>query len=131
MKHSFTQRIIYRDTDAEGVVYYANYLAFFERGRTEFFTQLGVSLRKLKEEQDLVFAITDVECHYKAPARYEDDVTVTTEIADVTKTRIAFRQEVLRGTTLLVTARISACAIKLATFKPGPIPEQVAALLNH
>jgi len=91
MKHSFNYRVIYKDTDAEGVVYYANYFGFFERGRTELMRQMRVDFKKLREEEKLVFTITKVECHYLAPAIYDDENTVTTEIAEKGKARIIFK----------------------------------------
>lgn len=122
MKHSFKQRIIYADTDAEGVVYYANYLKFFERGRMELLREAGVSIKKLKEEKRMLFAISKVECEYKAPALLDDEITVETEIEDKTAATIVFRQRALRGSKLLVSAKITACAIDLKKFKPVRLP---------
>lgn len=123
MKHSFNYRVIYKDTDAEGVVYYANYLGFFEQGRTELLRQMGVDLKKLRDEEKIVFTITKVECDYVAPALYDDEITVTTEIASKTKARVVFKQEVLRGEKVLVRANIDACAVSLKTFKPQRLPD--------
>lgn len=123
MKHEFKQKIYYRDTDAEGVVYYANYLCFFEEGRTELLKKMKVSLRKLRDEEGIVFAIIRVECDYKAPAVYGDEITVTTQIVEKTAARLTFHQEVLRGKELLVAARITGCAIDLKTFKPVKLPK--------
>ena len=125
MKHEFKCRVIYRDTDAEGVVYYANYLGFFERGRTELLRKTGVSLRRLKEEEGVLFTIVKVECDYKAPALYDDEITVRTEIEETTSARIVFKQEALREDQVLVSARITACAISLKGFKPVRLPERI------
>jgi len=125
MKSSFNYRVLYRDTDAEGVVYYANYLGFFERGRTELLREMGIDLKKLRDEEKIVFTITKVECDYLAPAMYDDEITVTTEIASKTKARVIFKQEVLRGETLLVSGKIEACAVSLKTFKPQRLPRQL------
>ena len=122
MKHSFNYRVIYKDTDAEGVVYYANYLGFFERGRAELLRQMGIDFKKLKTAENIVFTINRVECDYLAPALYDDEVTVTTEIESKTKARVIFKQEVLRGEALLVSAKIEACAVSLKTFKPQRLP---------
>ena len=122
MKHSFNYRVIYKDTDAEGVVYYANYLGFFERGRGELLRKMGIDLKKLKEEEKVVFTITKVECDYISPAMYDDEIAVTTEIASKTKARVVFKQEVLRRDEVLVTAMITACAVSLETFKPQRLP---------
>ena len=125
MKSSFNYRVLYRDTDAEGVVYYANYLGFFERGRTELLREMGIDLKKLRDEEKIVFTITKVECDYLAPAMYDDEITVTTEIASKTKARVIFKQEVLRGETLLVSGKIEACAVSLENFKPQRLPRQI------
>ena len=125
MKHEFKYKPIYKDTDAEGVVYYANYLGFFEQGRTELLEKLGVDLKKIKEEQDIVFAINRVECDYKAPALLYDELTITTEIGSTTAARIIFKQQVKRGDQLLVSAKITACGISLKDFKPVRLPKDL------
>jgi acyl-CoA thioester hydrolase len=123
MKHQFKQRIIYADTDAEGVVYYANYLKFFERGRMEYLRTVGVSIKELKEKKGILFAISKVECDYKAPALLDDEITVETEIEEKTAATIIFKQKVLRKEKVLVSAKITACAIRLKDFRPMKIPE--------
>ena len=128
MKHQFKQRIIYADTDAEGVVYYANYLKFFERGRMEYLRQAGVSIIKLKEEKGILFAISKVECDYKAPALFDDEVTVETAVDRTTGVTVIFDQKVLRGEQLLVEAKITACAIDAKGFRPIKLPKE---FLSH
>jgi len=130
MKHEFKQRIIYKDTDAEGVVYYANYLGFFERGRMELLREMGVSLKDLSKQKGIAFTITRVECDYHAPALLDDEIMVTTEIETATSATILFKQEVLKGDKALVTAKITACAISLKTFKPMRLPQELASLLE-
>jgi acyl-CoA thioester hydrolase len=122
MKHSFNQRIIYADTDAEGVVYYANYLKFFERGRMELLRGMGVSIVELKEKENILFAISKVECEYKAPAVLDDEITVETEIEGKTAATILFGQKVLKDGKLLVIAKITACAIDSKSFRPVKVP---------
>lgn len=126
MKHEFKHRVIYQDTDAEGVVYYANYLGFFERGRTELLRSKGVSLTEMKEKQGILFAISEVACKYHSPALYDDEIAVTTKIEETTKARVIFKQEVLRGEALLVSARITACALDTKSFKPLRLPAKLA-----
>jgi acyl-CoA thioester hydrolase len=128
MKHHFNYRVIYRDTDAEGVVYYANYLGFFERGRVELLEKMKVDLKEVKDKEGIVFAITRVECDYRSPAVIFDEITVSTEIQEASPARIIFRQEVLRGKDTLVSAIITACALSLKDFKPTRLPSQLAAL---
>ncbi len=129
MKHSFAYRVIYQDTDAEGVVYYANYLGYFERGRTELLRQKGLNLKEIKAKTGIVFAISNVNCDYKAPALYDDELEITTEIRDVSAVRIVFKQEVRRGQQLLVSAEVTACSIDLKSFRPARIPAEVVKLL--
>jgi acyl-CoA thioester hydrolase len=129
MKHQFTQRVIYQDTDAEGVVYYANYLGFFERGRTELLRQLGVSLKEIKAKDGIVFAISNVNCDYKAPALYDDELEIMTEICETSAVRMVFKQEVYRGKQLLVSAKVTACSLNLKSFRPVRIPNAVSKLL--
>lgn len=129
MKHQYTYRVIYQDTDAEGVVYYANYLGFFERGRAELLRRKGVSLKEIKAKEGIVFAIINVNCDYKAPALYDEELTITTEIVEKTAARIIFKQEVYRGEELLTTARVTACSINLKSFRPVRIPEEIVKLL--
>jgi acyl-CoA thioester hydrolase len=130
VKNSFKQRIIYQDTDAEGVVYYANYLGYFERGRMELMRQMGIPPKRLKEEKGVVFAITKVECNYHAPALLDDEVTVETQIIGNTLATITFDQRVLRGDKVLVSARIDSCAINMESFKPTRIPDELLEKLK-
>ena len=125
MKHQFKHRVIYQDTDAEGVVYYANYLGYFERGRTELLRSMGVSLTEMKEKHNILFAISEVNCKYHSPALYDDEITITTEIEEITKARIIFKQVALRGKDLLVSARITACALDAKSFKPLRLPQEI------
>ncbi len=131
MKFEFKHRVLYQDTDAEGVVYYANYLGYFERGRTELLRQMGIHLKDLKEKHSIIFAITRVECDYRSPALYEDEVTVATKIEEVSAATIAFRQEVLRGDRVLVSARVTACAVGTKNLKPIRLPESLRQLAAH
>lgn len=125
MKHQFKQRIIYKDTDAAGVVYYANYLKFFEQGRTELLRNKGISIKETKEKQGVIFAVTRVECDYLAPALHEDEITVTTEIEKATKARLIFKQEVLRAGQVLVSALVTVCSLSAKDLKPTRLPFQI------
>lgn len=126
MKHQFKHRVIYQDTDAEGVVYYANYLGFFERGRTELLRQAGISLNELKEKEGILFAVIRVECDYRSPALYDDEVTVRTEIESSSGVRMTFMQEVLRAGDILVSAKITVCSLGAKDFKPVKLPKALS-----
>ena len=125
MKNKISFRVIYKDTDAEGVVYYANYLGWLEAGRTELIRDLGLSLSELKKKENIVFAIKDIFCEYFKPAVYDDEVVVETEISEVKPVRIIFDQKIIRkkDSELLTKAKVTSFAIDIKTFKPLPIPE--------
>jgi len=125
MKSTFTHRVIYQDTDAEGVVYYANYLGLFERGRTEYIRNLGISVKEIKEKKQIVFAVVKADCQYHSPAFYDDVLTVTTEVEELTAATIVFQQTAARGEKLLVSARISLCALNCQNFRPVRLPQEL------
>jgi len=119
-------RIYWEDTDAGGVVYYANYLKFMERARSEWLRSLGVEQAELLRTQGLLFAIVRVEADYRRPARYGDLLQVTCAIAEHSRTSLTFVQEVYRGDLsgeLLLNGRVRAVCLDAATFKPRPIPD--------
>lgn len=123
MKNHIVLRPIYKDTDAEGVVYYGNYLGYFESGRTEFIRELGISLKEMKQK-GVVFAVEHVDCSYNAPAFYDDELLVETEIEKITGARLVFLQKVLRDNKTLVSARITLFALDIKTFRPLRIPAE-------
>lgn len=99
-------RVYYEDTDLAGIVYYANYLKFIERARTEWVRSLGVDQGALKREEGIVFAVRRVEADYLKPARFDDELTVTTALVEVGGARIVLDQAVLRGAERLFAARV-------------------------
>jgi acyl-CoA thioester hydrolase len=94
--HTLSVRVYYEDTDLAGIVYYANYLKFIERGRSEWVRALGVDQVALRAEKGIVFAVRRVEADYLRPARFGDDLTVTTRLREIGGARIVVEQEVLR-----------------------------------
>ncbi len=127
MKSTLTFRVIYRDTDAEGVVYYANYLAWLEAGRTELIRTLGFSLTELKKKHNLVFAVKDIFCEYFSPAVYDDEIIVETRIGELKPVRVIFEQKILRksDSKVLAGAKVTAIPIDIKSFKPIRIPENL------
>jgi tol-pal system-associated acyl-CoA thioesterase len=89
-------RIYYEDTDSEGVVYYANYLKFLERGRTEFLRELGFDLEEIKNEFSLIFAVKSVNAEYMSPARLNDLILIKTQVKKYGKVSIEFDQMIIR-----------------------------------
>lgn len=124
--HRLTVRVWYEDTDMAGVVYYANYLKFIERGRSDWVRTLGIDQRALKEQQGLAFAVRRVEADYLAPARFDDLLTVETAIAEVTAARLIVEQRVLRDDTLLFTARVTLVMMTEAG-RPVRLPARLRA----
>ncbi|MEH6776149.1 MAG: tol-pal system-associated acyl-CoA thioesterase [Cereibacter changlensis] len=107
MSHSFFLRVYYEDTDLAGIVYYANYLKFIERARSEWVRGLGLDQRRLKAEEGLVFAVRRVEADYLRPALFDDALEVTTRLVAITGARLVLAQEVLRDGAALFTARVT------------------------
>ncbi len=116
-------RIYYEDTDAGGVVYYANYLKFMERARTEFFRDYGIDVVKYHEEGNF-FVVVHVDINYRHPARLGDIVTITTEIVEITNVTILLRHLVLRENTILVEARIKIAYIN-KKGRPQRLPQEL------
>lgn len=107
MTHSFVLRVYYEDTDLAGIVYYANYLKFIERARTEWVRGLGVDQVRLREDEGLVFAVRRVEADYLRPARFEDQLRVETTAVAVTGARIVLEQNIFRGTERVFAALVT------------------------
>lgn len=122
-------RIYYEDTDSGGVVYYANYLKYCERGRTEFLRHLGFNQHELMQ-QNFVFVVRKVTIDYKAPARLDDEITISTTIEKVKKVSIVFNQTIQRGSDTLIQAQVAIVCINGDTFKPTAIPEIILKQLK-
>ncbi len=129
MTHRLPVHVYYEDTDLAGIVYYANYLKFIERGRTEWVRGLGIDQRDLKAREGVVFAVKRLEADYRAPARFDDDLTVTTEPVQVTGARIVLRQEVERAGEVLFSAEVTLVALS-ETGHPVRLPANIRLLLH-
>jgi acyl-CoA thioester hydrolase len=108
--HVFTCRVYYEDTDLAGIVYYANYLKFIERARSEWVRTLGVDQVALKE-QGIVFAVRRVEADYISPAKFDDVLTIETEMVSKTAARLILDQSVLREGGELFRASVTLVAL--------------------
>ncbi|WP_341211993.1 tol-pal system-associated acyl-CoA thioesterase [uncultured Limimaricola sp.] len=111
MSHRFEVRVYYEDTDLAGIVYYANYLKFIERARTEWVRGLGIDQSRLKAEQGLVFAVRRVEADYLTPARFDDVLEVETRVEELGGARITLAQTVRRGDETCFAARVQLVAL--------------------
>jgi acyl-CoA thioester hydrolase len=128
----FPVRIYYEDTDCAGIVYYANYLRFLERGRTEFLRSLGHSQHQLMQE-GIAFAVRSVNAEYLKPARLDDLLDVVTTVESLGRAQLTFAQRILRDRELLLDAKIRVACIDPAAGRPMAMPrhihQQFAALL--
>ena len=131
MEHVTKVRVNYADTDAGGVVYYANYLRFFEIGRSEYLRDKGISLGGLMED-NLVFTVRTVSCEYISPAHYDDLLLIKTMVVGVEGIRITFGHEVLRDGSdeVLVEGRALLVPIDARRNKPVRIPPEVLSVLR-
>ncbi len=103
-------RVLYGDTDSGRVVYYATYLRWFEAGRAEYIRARGVTYREVEERLGLMLPVTEAHAEYRAPARYDDVVTVETRVGEVRRASVRFDYRILRGDELLVTGHtVHAC----------------------
>jgi acyl-CoA thioester hydrolase len=119
-------RVYYEDTDAAGVVYYANYLRFMERARTEWLASLGFTLTALELEHRAVFVVYRLDIEYRQPARLYDALEVTLAPAAIGKSRLVANQDVLRGEERLVSANVTLACLDPASWRPARIPAGVA-----
>ncbi len=126
--HKLTKKIYYHDTDCGGVVYYANYLKYFEEARTEFLLAKGVDTAKLAKA-DTWFVVASVEISYKAPAHYADELHIYTQISRKKNVSLEFLQEIKRVGKLLVSAVTKLVCVD-SDFKPKAIPQELSQVLN-
>lgn len=127
MSHRLELRVYYEDTDLAGIVYYANYLKFIERGRSEWLRELGIDQAALKRE-GRVFAVRRIEADYLRPARYDDLLAVTTALHQAGRARIVLDQSVRRGDEVLFTARVTIVCLD-ADGRAARLPEGLPAAL--
>ncbi len=106
MTHRFPIRVYYEDTDLAGIVYYANYLKFIERARSEWVRELGIDQVQMKAD-GLVFAVRRVEADYLQPAKYDDELVVHTTMEPGSGVRLVVKQEVMRGDEVLFSAIVT------------------------
>ena len=126
--HRFALRVYYEDTDLAGIVYYANYLKFIERGRSEWVRGLGIDQGQLKAETGVVFAVRRVLADYLKPAVYDDALVVETRLQSLGNARIDLQQSVLRDTQVLFTAEVTLVCMG-ADGKAARIPQALRAAL--
>ena len=118
-------RVYYEDTDAQGVVYYANYFRFMERARTEWLRSLGVDMVALMDEERRIFVVAEVQTRFAAPARLNDELIVTARLTNLTRVSFDIEQNIYRGNIdgeLLISGSVKAAYLDADTMRPKRLP---------
>lgn len=126
MIHEFPVRVYYEDTDMGGIVYYANYLRFIERARSDWVRSLGIDQNAMREKDGVVFVVRRVEADYLQPAKFDDALVVKTAVKAVTGVRLIMTQEVVRGETRLFQAEVTVVCIG-----EGGVPARLPANIRR
>lgn len=121
-------RVYYEDTDAQGVVYYANYFRFMERARTEWLRALGVDQPTLMYKERRIFVVTETNAQFVVPARFNDELVVTASLLHLTRATFAIEQNIYLGSldgTLLCRGRVTAAYLNADTMRPVRVPASI------
>jgi acyl-CoA thioester hydrolase len=121
-------RVYYEDTDAQGVVYYANYFRFMERARTEWLRSLGVDMAALQDQDRRIFVVAEVNVKFHAPARLNEDLVVTAGLIDRTRVSFDIEQHIYRNSTdgdLLISGIVKAAYLDADTMRPKRLPPSI------
>ncbi len=125
-------RVYYEDTDAAGVVFYANYLNFMERARTEWLRKIGFEQDKLKQEKNLLFAVRNVTIDYLKPAYFNELLSVKSKLIDQRPASLVFNQSIFNDNNIkLCAAEIKIACLNSINMKPEPIPETILTEFDH
>ncbi len=127
--HKLTIRVYYEDTDMAGIVYYANYLRYIERARSDWVREIGVDQNAMKSDAGVVFAVRRVEADYLSPAHFDDQLTVETNTVNVTAARLVMEQSVKRGQEVLFQAIVTIVCIS-ETGHPTRLPANIRLMLH-
>ena len=122
MMQDYNLTVYYEDTDAQGVVYYANYLKFFERARTEYLRKSGYEQMKLMKE-GIIFVVRGVEMKLQKPARLDDVLVIKSQLIKLGKVSFDFLQEAYKEEELITQAKIQCGSLDTENFKPSVLPE--------
>jgi acyl-CoA thioester hydrolase len=120
---SIPTRVYWEDTDAGGVVYHAQYVAFLERARTEWLRAGGHGQELLRQDHDLVFAVRAMRLDFLRPARLDDLLQVTAGLQQCKRASVVFAQSIVRNGEILLSAEVKVAALSASAFKPKPLPD--------
>jgi len=123
-------RVYYEDTDAGGIVFYANYLKFFERARTEWLRASGVNQQQMAQEHEVMFVVKSTAVDYHSPAKLDDELKLTVVVEKLGRASVQFVQEAWCGDRLLATGKIKVGCVGVNTLRPAPIPDVVLAKIS-
>jgi tol-pal system-associated acyl-CoA thioesterase len=118
-------RVYYQDTDAGGVVFHAQYLAFMERARTELLNEAGIDLAHLADVQRVLFLVYELKCRYHAPARLNDMLSVSAEVVKMGRASLVFHHRVERSAELLVEADVTLALVDRDRMRPARMPQEL------
>jgi acyl-CoA thioester hydrolase len=125
-----TLRVYWEDTDAGGVVFFANYLKFFERARTEWLRTMGFGQQRLRNDAGALFVVTDTSVRFLGPARLDDLLEITVRILEAGRVSMTIAQQARRDDALLAESTIRIGCVDAGTFKPRRIPNELTALIR-
>lgn len=128
-KHRMNVRVYYEDTDMGGVVFYANYLKYMERGRTEWLRALGVHQSDLAAHEQRGFMVVRVDVRYISPARLDDWLVVESEVTRMGRASLHFAQSVSRDGELIAQSNIQVCCVETVNMRVAAIPESIRSKL--
>lgn len=123
-------RVYYEDTDAGGIVYYANYLRYFERARTEWLREIGVDQTEMRAEHNAIFVVKATAVEYHASARLDDELRITSVVEKIGRASIVFAQEAWCEERRLASAKVTICCVDVAQWRSIPLPRSVLAKIN-
>ncbi len=127
--HTWPVRVYWEDTDAGGVVYYANYLKFLERARSEWLRALGIGQAELAGREGVVFVVRHVAADFLRPARFDDLLEIRSQLCELGGASLTLEQAVLRDATVLLTARVRIACVRSGDFRPARIPPHIVKRL--
>lgn len=133
MAFGFPIRVYWEDTDAGGIVFYANYLKFFERARTEWLRSLGIEQTRLREQTGGIFIVSETKVRYLSPARLDDELLATAQLQETGRASMTIAQQALQSTTgrVLAEGMIRIGWVDAATLRPARIPAVILEALNR
>jgi acyl-CoA thioester hydrolase len=126
-----TMRIYWEDTDAAGIVFYANYLKFFERARTEWLRSLGFGQETLRRDAGIAFVVSETKLRYRRPARLDDVIDVSVAVVHLGQASLEIAQEARRADELLADGTIRIGCVELGTFRPCRIPNDIRLSIHR